>query len=40
MRYERYGMAVLLLLSFANVGGGLISSAILGTYNAMMNVIY
>ena len=40
MRYERYGMALLLLLFFANVGGGLISRAILGTYNAMMNVIY
>lgn len=40
MRYERYGMALLLLLSFANVGGGLISRAIAGTYAAMVNVIY
>ena len=40
MRYERYGMALLLLLFFANVGGGMISRAILGMYNAMMNVIY
>lgn len=40
MRYERYGMLLLLLLFFTNVGGGVISRAILGVYNAMINVIY
>lgn len=40
MRYERYGMLLLLLLFFTNVGGGVISRAILGVYNALINVIY
>ncbi|WP_352416084.1 site-2 protease family protein [Oscillibacter ruminantium] len=40
MRYERYGMLLLLLLSFANVGGGLISRAIAAVYTAMINLLY
>ncbi|MEA4993436.1 MAG: site-2 protease family protein [Oscillibacter sp.] len=40
MRYERYGMLLLLLLSFANVGGGLIGRGISGVYTAMVNLIY
>lgn len=40
MRYERYGMLLLLLLSFANVGGGLISRAIAAIYTAMINLLY
>jgi len=40
MRYERYGMLLLLLLSFANVGGGLIGQGIYGVYTAMVNLIY
>lgn len=40
MRYERYGMLLLLLLSFANVGGGLIGRGIYGVYTAMINLIY
>lgn len=40
MRYERYGMLLLLLLSFANVGGGLIIRAIAAVYTAMINLLY
>lgn len=40
MRYERYGMLVLLALSFTNVGGGVISRSISGVYTAMMNLFY
>lgn len=40
MRYERYGILVLLLLSFADVGGGLIGRAIVLVFNAMVNLIY
>ena len=40
MRYERYGMLVLLALSFLGVGDGFISRTILGVYGAMFNLIF
>jgi Zn-dependent protease len=40
MRYERYGIFVLLLLSWFGVTGGLISKAILGVYGALFNLFY
>lgn len=40
MRYERYGIMLLLLLSFMDVGGGLISRAIAMVFEAMVNLIY
>lgn len=40
MRYERYGIIVLLVLSFADVDGGLIGRAIAVVWNAMVNLIY
>lgn len=40
MRYERYGMIVLLLLSFTNVSGRFISSAINGVYAMLINLFF
>lgn len=40
MRYERYGMLILFLLSFLGVSGGFISGAIMRVYEAMFNLIY
>lgn len=40
MRYERYGMLVLLLLSWMGWTGGLINNAIMGVYNALFNLFY
>lgn len=40
MRYERYGMLVLLLLSFTNIGGGLLSRGIAAVYNGLANLIF
>ncbi|WP_312940933.1 site-2 protease family protein [Oscillibacter sp.] len=40
MHYERYGMLLLFLLSFANVGGGLIGRGIYAVYTTMVNLIY
>lgn len=40
MRYERYGLLVLLALSFANIGGSFISDAIVGVYGVFFNLIY
>jgi Zn-dependent protease len=40
MRYERFGILVLLLLSWLGVTGGLISKAILGVYGALFNLFY
>ena len=40
MRYERYGMLVLLALSFLGVGDGFISRVILGVYGAMFNLFF
>lgn len=40
MRYERYGMLLLLLLSWLGWTGGLINGAIMGVYNALLNLFY
>ena len=40
MRYERYGMLLLLLMSFADVGSGVINRGIAAVYGAMINLIY
>lgn len=40
MRYERYGMLVLILLSFTDVGGGLISNAILWVYQFLAALLF
>ena len=39
MRYERYGMILLLILSFADVTGSLISGGISYVYSALVNLI-
>ena len=40
MRYERYGMLVLLVLSYADIGSSFISNAILGVYSAFFTLFY
>ena len=40
MRYERYGILVLLALSFVGVGSSLISRGILGVYGAMLALFF
>lgn len=40
MRYERYGMILLLLLSWLGWSGGLVNHAIMGVYNALFNLFY
>lgn len=40
MRYERYGILVLLALSYFDVLGGFISNAILGVFSGMVNLFY
>jgi hypothetical protein len=40
MRYERYGILVLLLLSFGDVGGGWIGRGISVVFSTMVNLIY
>ena len=40
MRYERYGILLLLLLSFGGVGGGAVSTAIRWVYQLFINLIY
>ena len=40
MHYERYGILVLLLLSFAGVGDGIISRAIFGIYSVFVTLIF
>ena len=39
MHYERYGMLVLLALSFAGIGTGFIDAAINGVYTAMSTLL-
>ena len=39
MRYERYGMILLLILSFTDVTGNLISGGISYVYSALVNLI-
>ena len=40
MRYERYGMIVLLVLSFIGIGQGFIGTAIQALYSGMFNLIF
>lgn len=40
MRYERYGMLLLIFLSFRGVGGGTISAAISWVWQLFVNLIY
>jgi Zn-dependent protease len=40
MRYERYGMLVLIVLSLTNVGGGLLSRAIGAVWTGLYTLIY
>ena len=40
MRYERYGILVLLVLSFAGIGSSLISRGILGVYSALLTLLF
>ena len=40
MRYERYGILVLLVLSFVGIGSSLISRGILGVYSALLSLIF
>ena len=40
MRYERYGMLLLIFLSFRGVGGGVISAVINWVWNLFVNLIY
>lgn len=40
MRYERYGMLALLLLSYLGLTGSLIGDAIMGVYGAFFTLIY
>lgn len=40
LRYERYGLAVLLVLSFLGIGGGIISRGIVWVYDAFVTLIF
>ncbi len=40
MRYERYGMLVLLALSFLGAFGGVVNGAVMRVYAAMLNLFY
>lgn len=40
MRYERYGMLVLILLSFTGAGGAVISRGIMAVYSGLFNLFY
>ena len=40
MRYERYGMLLLIFLSFQGVGGGVISAVINWVWQLFVNLIY
>lgn len=40
LRYERYGLAVLLVLSILGIGGGVISRGIFVIYNAFVTLIF
>lgn len=40
MRYERYGMILLLLLSISDFGGDFIGNAIYAVYSGMVNLIF
>ena len=40
MRYERYGVLILLLMSFGNIGGNFVGRAISVVFSAIVNLIY
>ena len=40
MRYERYGMLALILLSFTGVGSGLMNCGIMTVYSGLFNLFY
>ena len=40
MRYERFGILLLLILSWQGIMDGFVSSAILGVFNALFNLFY
>lgn len=40
LRYERYGFAVLLVLSFLGVGGGIISRGMMAVYGVFVTLIF
>ena len=40
MRYERYGMLALILLSFTGVGSGLMNWGIMTVYSGLFNLFY
>ena len=40
LRYERYGLAVLLALSFLGIGGGVISRGMMAVYSAFFALIF
>ena len=40
MRYERYGMILLLLLSWLGLTGNLIGNAIMGVYGFLLNLFF
>jgi len=40
MRYERYGILLLLVLSWLGITGGFVSNAIVGVYSALFNLFY
>ena len=40
MRYERYGMILLLVLSFVGVGGSAIGQVIFQVYAGLVNLIF
>ena len=40
MRYERYGMLLLIVLSLMNVGGGLINQAIAAVWTGLYTLIF
>ena len=40
MRYERYGMILLLVLSFVGVGGSAMGRLIFGIYSGLLNLIF
>ena len=40
MRYERYGILVLLALSFAGIGSNLIADCIIAVYDVMYRLVF
>ena len=40
MRYERFGLLILLALSWLGLGGNLLGNAIYGVYNALFHIFF